>query len=726
MNRQHALAIALSVALSSLVQPVVFAQTAAPADKPAAAPAFTEANPFYTPSKLPYQAPPFDKIKDSDFAPAIEEGMKEEIADYEKIANNPEPATFANTIEAMERTGQLLRRVSRVFGGLVQSNTNPTLQSLQRELAPKQAAHRDAIYLNPKLFARVKAVYEQRASLDPEAKRLVEEDYKDFVRAGALLSPEDQATLRELNKEQSKLTTEFRRRILADTNAGAIVVDDPKLLAGLSEADLAGAAQNAKERGLAGKWVLPLQNTTQQPPLTNLDDRAMRERMFKASSQRGDHGGDNDTKAIVTRLAQLRAQRAKLLGYPTFAAYQLDQQMAKTPENAFKLMTDLVPAATAKAADEAARIQKVIDAQKGGFKLAPYDWQFYAEEVRKAEYNLDEDEVRPYLLLDRVLNDGVFYAANRLYGLTFKERKDIPVYQPDVRVWEVFDKDGKSLALFYGDFFARPNKAGGAWSSGFMGQSKLLGTRPVVTNTENIPKPAPGQPALLTFTEVTTMFHEFGHALNSMFQNVTYPSLSGNLPRDFVEVPSQFNEHWALEPAVFANYAKHYKTGEPMPAALVEKIRKAEKFNQGYAMTEYLGAALLDMAWHTLPADAPPQDPEAFEAAALAKYKINMPEVPPRYHTTYFSHIWSSGYSAGYYAYLWSEVIDHDAYYWFKDHGGMTRENGQRFRDMVLSKGGTEEAAAMYRAFAGRDPSVKPLLIERGLENEKPATGGTR
>ncbi len=347
--------------------------------------------------------------------------------------------------------------------------------------------------------------------------------------------------------------------------------------------------------------------------------------------------------------------------------------------------------------------------------------------MRKAEYNLDEDEVRPYLQLDRVLNDGVFYAANRLYGLTFKERKDIPVYQPDVRVWEVFDKDGKSLALFYGDFFARPNKAGGAWSSGFMGQSKLLGTSPVVTNTENIPKPAPGQPALLTFTEVTTMFHEFGHALNSMFQNVTYPSLSGNLPRDFVEVPSQFNEHWALEPAVFANYAKHYKTGEPMPAALVEKIKKAEKFNQGYAMTEYLGAALLDMAWHTLPADAPLQDPEAFEAAALAKYKINMPEVPPRYHTTYFSHIWSSGYSAGYYAYLWSEVIDHDAYYWFKDHGGMTRENGQRFRDMVLSKGGTEEAAAMYRAFAGRDPSVKPLLIERGLETEKPATaGGTR
>ncbi len=721
MNRQHALVLALTVS-AALIQPLASAQTKAPeAQKPAAAPAapaFTEANPFYAPSKLPFQAPPFDKIKDSDFQPAIEEGMKQEIAEIEKIADNPAAPTFANTFEAMERSGALLRRVSRVFGGLVQSNTNPTLQKLQAELAPKLAAHRDAIYLNPKLFARVKAIYDQRATLDPtpEAKRLVEREYKDFVRAGALLSPEDQTALRAINKEQSKLTTEFRRKVLADTNAAAIVIEDKALLAGLPESDIAAAAQKAKERGLTGKWILTLQNTTQQPPLTDLDDRAMRDRLFTASVQRGNHGGDNDTKEIVSRLAQLRAQRAKIMGFPSFAAFQLDDQMAKTPENALKLMNSLVPAATAKAAGEAARMQKVIDAQKGGFKLGPQDWQYYAEEVRKAEYNLDESEVRPYLELDRVLNDGLFYAANKMYGITFKERKDIPVYQPDVRVWEVFDKDGTPLALFYGDFYSRSNKSGGAWTSGFIGQSKLLGTKPVVTNTENFTKPAPGQPALLTFTEVTTMFHEFGHALAGMFSNVTYPSLAGGVPRDFVEVPSQFNEHWALEPSVFANYAKHYKTGEPMPAALVEKIKKARTFNQGYALTEYLGAALLDMAWHTLPADTPLQDPNAFEPAALAKFRIDMPEVPPRYHTTYFSHIWASGYSAGYYAYLWSEVIDDDAYYWFKEHGGMTRENGQRFCDMILSKGGTEEADAMYRAFAGRDAKIEPLLIERGLE----------
>jgi peptidyl-dipeptidase Dcp len=677
----------------------------------------TNSNPFFTRSALPFQAPPFDKIKDADFQPAIEEGMKQELAEVEAIADSKEAPTFANTIEAMERTGELLRRVQRVFGGLSQSNTNPTLQKVQTDLAPKAAAHNDAIRLNPKLFARVKTIYDQRATLklNAEQNRLVERVYKEFVRAGALLSDADKEKLRALNKEQSQLTTEYRKKVLADTNASSIVIEDKSQLDGLPDADIAAAAAAAKSRGMEGKWVLSLQNTTQQPALTFLKNRALRERLHTASSMRGNHGGDNDTKAIDTRLAQLRAQRAKLLGYPTFAAYGLEEQMSKTPDNAVKLMTDMVPATVAKTNEEAARMQKLIDAQNGGFKLAPWDWQYYAEQVRKADYDLDDSQVKPYFEINRVLNDGVFFAANKMYGITFKERKDIPVYQEDVRVFEVTDTDGKPLALFYFDPFQRSNKAGGAWTSGFVGQSKLLGTKPVVTNTENFQKPAAGQPALISFSDVTTMFHEFGHALHSIFSAVTYPTLSST-PRDFVEFPSQFNEHWALEPTVFANYAKHYKTGEPMPAALVEKLKKSLKFNQGFGTTEYLAAALLDMAWHTLPPDAPLQDVNAFEPEALKKFKIDVPQVPPRYHTTYFSHIWGGGYSAGYYAYLWSEVLDDDAYYWFRENGGMTRANGQRYRDMILSRGGTEDAAALYRAFRGKDPSVEPLLMERGLK----------
>lgn len=707
---------------SGQTPPAQSAPAAAVAPRAAApeAPAFTADSPFAKQSTLPYQAPPFGKIKDSHYQPAIEEGMRQELAEIEKIASNPDAPTFENTIVEMEKTGELLRRAGRVFGSVAQSNTNPTLQKIQTVLAPKQAAHRDAINLNPKLFARIKAIHDQRNTLplNAEQKYLVERTYKNFVRSGALLSEEDKTKLRALNEEQSKLTNEFRQKILAATNAGAVVVDDKALLDGLSDADIAAAAAKAKDRGLDGKYVITLQNTTQQPALTSLHDRGLRERLYKASIVRGTEG-DHDTKPIVARLAQLRAERARLLGYPSFAAYSLDEQMAKTPDNAIKLMTDMIPAATAKARGEAARMQKLIDEQKGGFKLAPYDWQFYAEEVRKADFNLDESEVRPYFELDRVVHDGVFYAANKMYGITFKERKDIPVYLPDVRVWEVFDKDGTPLALFYGDYFSRPGKAGGAWSGGFVGQSKLLGTKPVVTNNLNITRPAAGQPALLTFDEVGTLFHEFGHGLNSIFSNVVYPSQSGGVPRDFVELPSQFNEHWALEPAVFANYAKHFKTGEPMPNALVERIKSVQTFDQGFATTEYLAAALVDMTWHSLPAGAPQQDPAKFEQDALAKYKVDLAEIPPRYHTTYFSHIWAGGYSAGYYAYLWSEVLDQDAYYWFKEHGGMTRENGQRFRDMILSKGSTQEAAQLYRAFRGRDPIVEPLLIERGL---KPAT----
>jgi peptidyl-dipeptidase Dcp len=678
-------------------------------------------NPFFSESALPFHAPAFDKIKDSDYQPAIEEGMKEELVEFEKIANNSAPPTFANTLEEMERAGGLLTRVTKVFTNMTAANTNDTLQKIKSEEAPKLAAQSDAILLNPKLFARVKAIYDQRDSLklDPESHYLAERYYKSFVRAGALLSESDKETLRGFNQEEAKLTTKFEEDILAETNNGAVVIDNKADLDGLPESDIAAAAELAKEKKLDGKWVIALQNTTQQPALTYLKNRVVRERLFNASVARGKHGGDSDTTAIVTRLAQERAQRAKLLGYPDHATLTLDDQMARTPQTAEKLLTGLVPAATAKARDDAARMQKMIDAEKGGFTLGPQDWQYYAEKVRKADYDLDNSQIKPYFALDRVLHDGVFFAANKLYGITFKERKDLPVYNPDVRVFEVFDANGKSLALFYADYFQRANKDGGAWQDSFVDQSGLLGTQPVVINVCNFTKPSAGQPALLGFDEVTTMFHEFGHALHAMFSNIRFPML-GNVPRDFVEFPSQFNEHWAMEPAVFANYAKHYQTGKPMPPELVNKIKRSRTFNQGYAVTEYVAAALLDMAWHSLPPTAPQQDANKFEADALKRLQIDLPQVPPRYHTTYFSHIWDGGYSAGYYAYLWSEVLDDDAFYWFKEHGGLTRANGQRFRDLVLSKGGTQDVATTFRTFRGRDPIVEPLLEERGLKATKP------
>ncbi len=701
----------------SLLVLLLLAASSAHASPPSSA----RQNPLMTASPLPFQAPPFDRIRDTDYQPAIEEGMKRQLVEIAAIADNPEPPTFANTLEAMERSGELLTRASKVFANVEHSNTNATLQKVKGEISPRLAAHQDAIFLNSKLYARVKALYDKRDSLglDPESRYLLQRYHRYFVRAGAELKPAEQVTLRALNQEESKLTTQFEDKLLADTNASAVVVSNRAELAGLSEGDLSAAAAEAKERGLSGRWVLTLQNTTQQPALASLENRALRERILKASVERGSHGGANDTKAIVQRLAKLRAEKARLFGFPTYAAYVLDDQMARTPQNAEKLLIDLVPAATDKARGEAADIQKLIDAGKGGFPLGAADWDLYAEKVRKAQYDLDESEVRPYFELERVLQDGVFFAANKLYGITFKERKDIPVYHPDVRVFDVIDADGKPLALFYGDFFARSSKGGGAWCDSFVDQSGLLGTKPAITNNSNFTKPAPGEPALLSFDNVDTLFHEFGHALHGIFQNVRYPTL-GNTPRDFVEFPSSFNEHWNLEPAVFANYARHHETGQPMPQALVEKIRKSNTFNQGYGTTEYLASALLDLAWHTLPADAPEQPPAAFEASALKRFRVDMPQVPPRYGTTYFAHIWSSAYAAGYYAYLWSEVLDNDAFAWFKENGGMTRANGQRFRDMILSRGGTEDAAVLYRAFRGRDPEVGPLLEERGLTAAKP------
>jgi peptidyl-dipeptidase Dcp len=693
---------------------------AAAAQAQSAVTGFGPGNPFYAPSALPFQAPPFDKIKDGDYQPAIDAGMAQQIEEVEAIANNPAPPTFENTLAALERSGRLLDRVSTVFNCVTGANTDDDLQKVQEYEAPRLAAHQDAIYLNSKLFARVKAIYDQRASLnlDPESLRLVEYDYQQFVKAGANLSDADKARLKKINEEDSTLENAFMNKLLAAAKVGAFATTDPKALAGLSEAQTAAAAQDAQARKLQG-WVVPLQNTTQQPDLTFLTDRATRKAIFENSWNRAERGDANDTRSTIARLAQLRAEKGVLLGFPNFAAWNLTDQMAKTPEAAIHFLEALAPASTARAAREAKDIQALIDAQHGGFTVEPWDWEFYAEQVRKAKYDLDEAQIKPYFELNSVLENGVFYAAHELYGLTFKERKDIPVYQQDVRVFEVFDADQKPLALWYCDYFKRDNKNGGAWMDTLVAQSKLLQQLPVVFNVANFERPAPGQPALLSFDDVTTMFHEFGHALHGMFANTMYPSLAGTqVPRDFVEFPSQFNEHWASYPAVFAHYAKHYKTGEPMPAELAAKIDKSRTFNQGYDLTEILAAASLDMEWHILPVSAPLQNPDTFETEALKRTNLALSYVPSRYRSSYFLHIWANGYQAGYYAYLWTEMLDDDAFQWFLDHGGMTRANGDRFRQMVLSRGNTEDLEKMYEAWLGAKPSIEPMLKFRGMKKE--------
>jgi peptidyl-dipeptidase Dcp len=678
---------------------------------------FGPSNPFYAASTLPFGAPPFDKIKDGDYQPAIEAGMAQQLAEINKIATNPAAPTFENTLVAMERSGRLLARASAAFNGVSQANTNPVLQKAKTALAPQIAAHMDAIRLNKMLFARIAAIYAKRAALklDPESLRLVERQYTEFVHSGANLSDQDKEQLKSLNKELSSLSDAFSKKLLEATKAGGYATQDKSSLAGLSDAQLAAAAQAAKGRNASG-YVIPLQNTTQQPVLASLSVRATREAIFGNSWNRAEHGDANDTREIIARIAQLRAQRARLLGFASHAAWKLEDQMAKTPEAALQFMDALVPVATAKAASEAKDIQEVIDAQKAGFTLQAWDWDFYGDQVRKAKYDLNDAEIKPYFEINNVLENGVFFAANQLYGITFKERKDIPVYEPDVRVFEVSDVDGKPLALFYCDYFKRDNKQGGAWMSEFTGQSTLLGTLPVIYNVANLPKPAPGEAALISFDDVTTMFHEFGHALHGMFSNTRYPTLSGtSTARDFVEFPSQFNEHWAIYPTVFNHFAKHYQTGAPMPEALVAKIKKAQNFAEGYGLTELLAAAELDMQWHALTADAPLQDPDAFEKQALAKAHLDLQAVPPRYRSSYFSHIWGSGYSAGYYAYLWTQMLDDDAYQWFDDHGGLTRANGDRFRRMILSRGNTEDLAAMYLAWRGKAPSIDAMMKYRGL-----------
>lgn len=676
-------------------------------------------NPFFEESTLPFQAIPFDKIMDDDYAPAFEKGIVEHSAEVMQIADNPEEPTFENTFVALEKSGRLLSRVSLAFGVVSGANTNPQFQALQETLAPKLAAHQDEMYLNDHLFERINTLYQKRASLnlDAESLRLVEYYYQRFVLAGALLSTEDKATMKKLNEEEAALSAKFNNQLLDGTKDAALIIEDATQLEGLTDGDIEAAAAAATANNLTGKWYFPLQNTTQQPLLAALNNRATRAVLFDASWNRSSRNDKNDTRQTIARIAQIRAEQAKLLGFDNFAAWNLQDQMVRNPEEVDRFFAQLVPAATAKARAEAKDIQTLINNQQGGFELEAWDWDYYAEQVRKERYDLDESLLKPYFELNSVLKNGIFYAANQLYGITFSERHDLPVYHPDVSVYTVLEENGDTLGLFYCDFYKRDNKNGGAWMSNMVEQSKLLGTKPVIYNVCNYQKPSPGQPSLISYDDVITTFHEFGHALHGLFANQTYPSLSGtNVPRDFVEFPSQINEHWALYPEVLKNYAKHYKTGAVIPDDLVARLKKSATFNQGYALTELLAAAQLDMEWHKLSADQGLQDVDRFEEAALKRTNLWLKQVPPRYRSSYFLHIWANGYQAGYYAYLWTEVLEHDAYQWFEEHGGMTRTNGQRLRDMVLSQGNSQDLEKMYEAFRGKKPNIEPMLVARGLK----------
>lgn len=671
-------------------------------------------NPLLSESTLPYGAPDFSKIKDEHFMPAMLKGIEKQKKAVEAIANSKEEPTFDNTVLALEKSSELLSRSSQIFYALAGSNTNETLQAVEEEMAPKFAAQSDMIYLNENLFKRFKTLYYKKESLnlDAESLKLLENYYEDFEIAGANLSSEDKETLKEYNEKIATLTTKFGKTLLDANNAGAVTFTNKEDLAGVDE-DFLKSKESKDGKG----WTIPLQNTTQQPLLQSMENRASREKLFKAAWHRSDQGA-NDTREIIKELVEVRAQKAKLLGFNNYAEWSLQKTMAKTPENVNKFFSGLIPAATAKAQAESDEIQKMIKAKGQDFKLEPWDWNYYAEMVRKEKYDLDENQIKPYFELNNVLEKGVFYAANKLYGITYKERTDIPTYQEDVKVYELFEENGDQLGLFYTDYFARPSKSGGAWMDNFVTQSKLYNKKPVIYNVLNIPKPAGNEPALLTYDEVETMFHEFGHALHGFFASQQYPSLSGTaVARDFVEFPSQFNENWALYPDVLKNYAIHYKTGKQIPQELIDKIKNSGTFNQGYSLTENLAGSNLDMQWHTISADKKIEDVNAFENEALNKTKLDVVHaVPPRYRSTYFSHIFAGGYAAGYYSYSWTEMLHHDAYNWFETHGGLTRENGQRFRDMVLSKGNTLELEKMYKDWRGSDPKIEPMLKARGLK----------
>jgi peptidyl-dipeptidase Dcp len=708
--------------LKSLIH--VLIASALPALSGAAHAAAPAVNPLLVESTLPLHFPRFDQIRNEDFLPAFEQGMADKRKEVDAIAGNPEKPTFDNTILALERSGAELGRVSEIFFNLTSSNTNPELQKAQRVLSPKLAAHEDAIRLDPKLFARIDALYRQRDSLglDAESARLLWRYHQDFVRAGAQLPEAGKARLRTLNGEIATLQTTFAQNVLKERAASAVLFDTRAELAGMDDTAIATAAAAASAAGKPGKFMIELVNTTGQPPLTVLTSHASRERIMAASLARGVRGGEFDNRATIAAIAAKRAEKAKLLGYPNQAAYQLDEQTIGSVDAVNKLLAQLAPAAVGNARKEAAQMQALVDADKGGYALGAADWAFYSEKLRTARYAFDESQLKPYYELDHVILDGVFYAANQLYGLSFKERHDLPVYEPSVRVFDVFDKDGSQLAIFIGDYYARPNKNGGAWMSNYVQQNGLTGDKPVIVNNLNIPKPPAGQPTLLTQDEVTTAFHEFGHALHGMLSNVKYPRFGGtSVPRDFVEYPSQFNEMWATYPAILKNYAKDYRTGAPIPQALLDKVSAAARFGQGFATTEYLSATLLDQAWHQLGADQVPAADKVtdFEAAALHKAGVDFAPVPPRYRSAYFSHVFAGGYSAGYYSYIWSEVLAADSVAWMNSHGGLTRANGDHIRATLLSRGGSDDALKLFHDFTGGEPDVGPLLVKRGLD-----TGG--
>ena len=673
-------------------------------------------NPFFDISLLPYQAPRFDLIEDSHYRPAFDEALRQKRADIDAIIAQTSPPDFDNTVLALEKSGAMLSRVSSVFFAMTSAHTNDDLQALDEQFSTELAELANDIWFNDTLFSRVERVWQDRAALDAESRRLVEETWQHFVLAGARLNAAEKAELKTLNTESASLTSRFNQRLLAADNAGGLVVDDVQQLDGLSADQIGTAAQAATEKGLRDRWLIPLLNTTQQPALAALRNRQTRERLFKAGWDRTQKGDENDTGELIRRLASLRARQAQLLGFEDYASWSTADQMAKTPAAALAFMRGIVPAARGRAAREQADIQKVIDDEQDGFTVEAWDWAYYAERVRSAKYALDESQIKPYFALNTVLHDGVFWAASELFGIRFVERFDIPVYHPDVRVWEIFDHTGEGMALFYGDFFARDSKSGGAWMGNFVEQSFESCARPVIYNVCNYQKPATGQTALLSWDDVITLFHEFGHTLHGLFASQRYATLSGtNTPRDFVEFPSQINEHWASHPRVFAHYARHYQTQEPMPDALRDKMLNATQFNKGYDMTELLSAALLDMNWHSIRDTV--DNVESFEAEALKKEGLDLPAIPPRYRSSYFAHIFGGGYAAGYYAYLWTQMLADDGYQWFVEQGGLTRENGQKFREAILSRGNSTDLAELYRQWRGHDPRIEPMLENRGLSS---------
>ncbi|WP_316502075.1 peptidyl-dipeptidase Dcp [Klebsiella aerogenes] len=678
----------------------------------------TDNNPFLHVSLLPYQAPHFDLIEDSHYRPAFDEGVRRQREEIAAIINNPAPADFDNTLVALEQSGQLLGRVTRVFFAMAGANTNPLIQQLDEQFSAELAELGNDIWLNDALYQRVKQVWHQRdaLSLDPESRRLLEVSWQRFQLAGAALVQEQKTALKALNTEEALLQSQFQQRLLAAVKSGGLVVDYQHQLDGLAADEIAAAADAARDKGLHDRWLLALTNTTQQPALQALADRQTRHNLFAASWTRNQKGDANDTRELVLRLAEIRARKAALLGVADYASWSMADQMAKTPSEALAFMRRIAPAARRRAEQELADIQQVIDEEGGDFQAAAWDWLYYGEQVRRAKFAIDEAQLKPYFALDRVLEDGVFWTASQLFGIRFVERFDIPLYHPDVRVWEIFDANGEGMALFYGDYFSRDSKSGGAWMDVFVEQSTLRAQHPVIYNVCNYQKPKAGGCALLSWDDVITLFHEFGHALHGLFANQRYASLSGtNTPRDFVEFPSQIYEHWAREPQVFAHYAKHYQTGEAMPDDLRDSMFRASTFNKGYDMSELLAAALLDMHWHSVTPQGLPQDVDAFEQQSLREEQMDLAAVPPRYRSSYFSHIFGGGYAAGYYAYLWTQMLADDGYQWFVEQGGLTRENGQRFREAILSRGNSCDLEALYRDWRGHDPLIEPMLKNRGL-----------